>query len=138
GYMMEPWTAGRGSRGGGRPPKKLLHDETVLPDGVSKVQSHRWQRLHSIPLPDFKRYLACEKAGVEPTFTDFEGDDAAALALVISLNAQRRDLTAAQRAMVAARMTNTNRGRPSKNRTDSATFSIDDASKRLKVGVNQV
>jgi len=28
--------------------------------------------------------LACEKVGVEPRFEDFEGDDAAALALVIS------------------------------------------------------
>jgi hypothetical protein len=47
--------------------------------------------------------LACEKAGVEPTFTEHDGDDASALALVISLNVQRRDLTAAQRAIVAAR-----------------------------------
>jgi ParB family chromosome partitioning protein len=30
------------------------------------------------------RLLACERAGVEPRFEDFEGDDAAALALVIS------------------------------------------------------
>jgi ParB-like chromosome segregation protein Spo0J len=49
------------------------------------------------------RLLACKKAGVDPTFTDHEGDDASALALVISLNAQRRDLTTAQRAIVAAR-----------------------------------
>jgi hypothetical protein len=46
---------------------------------------------------------ACEKAGVEPRFEDHEGDDASALALVISLNVQRRDLTAGQRAIVAAR-----------------------------------
>lgn len=49
------------------------------------------------------RLLACEKAGVEPTFSEYDGDDASALALVISLNVQRRDLTAAQRAIVAAR-----------------------------------
>jgi hypothetical protein len=49
------------------------------------------------------RLLACEKAEVEPQFSDYEGDDAGALNLVISLNVQRRDLTQAQRAIVAAR-----------------------------------
>src|SRR5262245_40732828 len=49
------------------------------------------------------RLLACEKAGAQPTFTDFDGDDDAALALVESLNATRRDLTGGQRAIVAAR-----------------------------------
>src|SRR5262245_61096693 len=34
---------------------------------------------------------------------DHDGDDASALALVLSLNVQRRDLTAGQRAIVAAR-----------------------------------
>jgi hypothetical protein len=50
------------------------------------------------------RLLACEKAGVDPAFTDHEGDDESALALVISLNVQRRDMTSAQRAVVAARV----------------------------------
>ena len=67
-----------------------------------------------------------------------EGDDASALALVISLNVQRRDLTAAQRALVAARTVNAPRGRPSKNGTDSAFFSTDEAAKTFKVGVNAV
>jgi hypothetical protein len=49
------------------------------------------------------RLLACERAGVEPRFEDFEGDDAAALALVIDLNSERRDLTKSQQAIVAAR-----------------------------------
>lgn len=48
------------------------------------------------------RSLACKRAGVEPTFTEYQGDDP--LGLVISLNIQRRDLTAAQRAIVAARV----------------------------------
>src|SRR5262245_56894407 len=48
------------------------------------------------------RCQACEKAGVEPTFITHEGDDASALALVISLNVQRRNLTSAQWAIVAA------------------------------------
>lgn len=50
------------------------------------------------------RRLACKKAGIEnPPCVEHEGDEASALALVISLNAQRRDLTAGQRAMVAAK-----------------------------------
>ncbi len=49
------------------------------------------------------RLAACKKVGVKPTFTDYEGDEDGALALVISLNVQRRDVTAAQRAIVAAR-----------------------------------
>jgi anti-sigma28 factor (negative regulator of flagellin synthesis) len=55
------------------------------------------------------RLLACEKAGVEPRFEELirEGDtdldESRALRLVISANVQRRDLTAAQRAIVAAR-----------------------------------
>lgn len=49
------------------------------------------------------RLKACEAAGVAPTFSDYDGDDAGALALVISLNVQRRDLTAAQRAIAAAK-----------------------------------
>jgi hypothetical protein len=47
------------------------------------------------------RLLACEKASVEPRFEEYDGDDP--LGLVISLNVQRRDLTRAQRAIVAAR-----------------------------------
>jgi ParB-like chromosome segregation protein Spo0J len=50
------------------------------------------------------RLAACKKAGVEPRFVDHEGDDASAFALVLSLNVQRRDLTAGQRAIVAARV----------------------------------
>jgi ParB-like chromosome segregation protein Spo0J len=60
-------------------------------------------RYQGMTLDGRNRLVACEKVGVEPTFTDFDGDDAGALALVISLNVQRRDLTAAQRAVVAAK-----------------------------------
>jgi hypothetical protein len=49
------------------------------------------------------RLAACETAGVKPTFTTYGGSDADALDLVISLNVQRRDLAAAQRAIVGAR-----------------------------------
>lgn len=48
------------------------------------------------------RYLACERAGVEPRFTTYEGDDP--LEKVQMLNADRRDSTPPQRAITAARV----------------------------------
>ena len=45
------------------------------------------------------RYLACEMAGVEPGFTEFEGDDP--IGWVVIQNLVRRHLTASQRAVVA-------------------------------------
>src|SRR5262249_39502089 len=76
------------------------------------------------------RLLACEKAGVEPQFTDHAGDDASALALVISLNVQRRDLTAAQRAIAAARCMDHTRALSREGRKSAA--------KTFKVGENAV
>jgi ParB-like chromosome segregation protein Spo0J len=39
------------------------------------------------------RYQACLKAGVEPRFVEFDGDDRKALAMVVSRNARRRHLS---------------------------------------------
>jgi hypothetical protein len=95
------------------------------------------------------RLLACEKAGVEPRFEDFDGDDATALALVISLNVQRRDLTAGQRAIVAAKSlpmfeemakARMAEGGKRKGGTNNATphRARDDAARVFKVGSNAV
>jgi hypothetical protein len=56
------------------------------------------------------RYLAAQAASVEPTFVDFDGDDAQAIAFVISRNLRRRHLDASQRAMVATKLANMRQG----------------------------
>src|SRR5262245_26122610 len=87
------------------------------------------------------RLLACEKAGVEPAFTEFEGDDEAALAAVISLNALRRELTAGQRAIVAARALDVvanSHGGDRKSSARTVHLKRDDVAKAFKVGVNSV
>jgi N6-adenosine-specific RNA methylase IME4/ParB-like chromosome segregation protein Spo0J len=54
------------------------------------------------------RFLACQRADVEPRFTDYDGDDP--LAFVFSLNLKRRHLNESQRAMVAAKLATLPRG----------------------------
>ena len=56
------------------------------------------------------RYQACLQAGVEPQFSEFRGGDA--LAFVLSANLNRRHLSVAQRAMVAAKIANMPAHRP--------------------------
>jgi ParB-like chromosome segregation protein Spo0J len=50
------------------------------------------------------RYKACRELGIKPIYNDFEGDDAAALAFVISMNLMRRHQDETGRAMSAARL----------------------------------
>ena len=48
------------------------------------------------------RLIACERAGVEPTFTELNGDDP--VAYIGSANLARRDLTPGQKALLIAQM----------------------------------
>lgn len=50
------------------------------------------------------RFLACQRAKVKPQFRVFSGNDADALAYVVSSNVHRRHLDASQRALAAARI----------------------------------
>jgi len=50
------------------------------------------------------RYKACINLGIEPSFEEYEGDDA--LGYVIALNLSRRHLDESQRAMIANRISN--------------------------------
>ena len=54
------------------------------------------------------RMAACTAAGVKPHFTEYEGKDV--VTFIISSNLHRRHLTESQRAMVAARLANLDKG----------------------------
>jgi phage N-6-adenine-methyltransferase len=56
------------------------------------------------------RYLMARDLGLPFPVRDFEGDDAAALAFVLSTNLHRRHLTESQRAMVATKVANLSHG----------------------------
>lgn len=56
------------------------------------------------------RYLACQKAKKRPEYRTFKGSEAGALALVVSNNLRRRDLTIEQRGFAAARIANLRSG----------------------------
>ncbi len=87
------------------------------------------------------RYLACADLGITPEYETFDGDDP--LAFVISKNLHRRHLNETQRAVVASKLANMNRGgdRPSKNDStfESAnlhnrnSFSQSEAAKQLNI-----
>lgn len=54
------------------------------------------------------RYLACQRAGVEPTFRTYDGDDP--ITFAVSMNLKRRHLSESQRAAVAAQIANMESG----------------------------
>jgi ParB-like chromosome segregation protein Spo0J len=75
------------------------------------------------------RYRACIEAGIEPEFTDYEGDDP--LAFAISVNLRRRHLSESQRAMIAERLAPLENGQ----RSDLVQApSIEGAAQMLNVG----
>lgn len=78
------------------------------------------------------RWLACERKKLKPQTEEFSGD---AMALVRSLNIERRHLSESQRGMVAARLANMPEGRPENNCLNSGSLiSQAKAAEMLKVG----
>jgi hypothetical protein len=77
------------------------HAELVA-DIKANGQREAITRYHGKLLDGRNRDKACRELGIKPNYTDFGGDDAAALAFVISKNLVRRHLTTSQRAMIAA------------------------------------
>lgn len=56
------------------------------------------------------RYKACAQLGIEPPVRVYEGDDATLVGFVVSLNLHRRHLDESQRAMVAHKVANLDKG----------------------------
>ena len=87
------------------------------------------------------RYKACINLGIEPSFEEYEGDDA--LGYVIALNLSRRHLDESQRAMIAARLVNMKLG-DNQHKVGgqicppSTMVSNDDAAKKLSIGARSV
>jgi hypothetical protein len=82
------------------------------------------------------RFLACQKAKLTPKRREFKGDDAAALAFVISANVQRRHMTFEQRALAAARVATLQKG--SNQHTARAVSSQADAAEKFDVSSDSV
>jgi 16S rRNA G966 N2-methylase RsmD len=82
------------------------------------------------------RYVACLRAGVEPRFGNFQGDDP--LAFVVSENVHRRHLNESQRAMIASRLAQMPRGRQPKSNGQICLFTQESAAEALNVGARSV
>ncbi len=82
-------------------------DETVRKIAESIASHgliHPIMLFHGQILDGKLRYLACKKAGVEPVFEEFEGDEEAALGFVKSMNLERSSYTSKERAETAAKL----------------------------------
>jgi hypothetical protein len=85
-----------------------LEDGTTLTEMGDDVKANGLRvpivLYHEQILDGRRRELACERAGVPPTYSTFSGTEDDALAFAVSLNLHRRMLTESQRALVAARL----------------------------------
>jgi hypothetical protein len=81
------------------------------------------------------RARACEKLGKIPDYRTYEGDDPWGFS--VSENMARRHLDESQRAMVAAKLVNTEPHRPKKS-ADLRTFSQPDAARRFNISERMV
>ena len=119
-----------------------LMDEGQYSDLVADIKENGL--IESIILHEGKildgrnRYNACNDAGVEPNFVEYEGEDA--LSYVISLNLNRRHLNESQRAMIGAKLANMQHGGDRKNQDANWQFetSTKDAAEKLNVGERNI
>jgi len=114
-----------------------LMDESQYSDLVADIKENGLVEsivLHKGKILDGRnRYNACNDAGVEPNFVEYEGEDA--LSYVISLNLNRRHLNESQRAMIGARLANMKHGGDRKNQRENSTLDITnkEAAKKLNI-----
>ena len=119
-----------------------LMDESQYSDLVADIKENGL--IESIILHEGKildgrnRYNACNDAGVEPNFVEYEGEDA--LSYVISLNLNRRHLNESQRAMIGAKLANMKSGTRTDLTSDQLVLGLSnkDASEKLNVGLGSI
>lgn len=81
------------------------------------------------------RYRACEIAGVQPRFREYNGEGDA-LDFIVSVNVKRRHLTASQKGLVAAKYATMERGRPTKNKSATLPIKRSEADVSEELGVS--
>ena len=85
----------------------LMSDEEIqrLADDIKEhgLREAIWLHPDGRIVDGRNRWLACEKAGVQPSFRNWNGEGSL-IAFVVSLNLHRRHLDESQRAMVGARI----------------------------------
>jgi hypothetical protein len=121
------------------PPMSALEMDALTADIAARGLQRPIVRYEGQILDGRNRYEACRRAGVEPAFVEYEGDDP--VGQVDSLNLSR-DLTAAQRAFVAARRwmmngdtTDRGKGRRGKgNELSLTTHSVNALAAKFRVG----
>lgn len=91
--------------------------------------------LDGMVLDGRNRLAACRFAEVEPTFEDYAGDDP--LGFVLSLNLHRRHMSESQRAMVAAKLVDWDRG-INQATAGSANLPTREAARRLSISERAV
>lgn len=77
-------------------------NDLVASIAVNGLREPIWLDADGALLDGRNRICACQKAGVKPTFRQYDGDDP--VSFVVDLNIQRRHLNAGQKAMVAVEL----------------------------------
>ncbi len=91
--------------------------------------------LDGMVLDGRNRQAACEFADIEPVYVDYDGDDP--LNFVLSLNLHRRHLSESQRAMVAAKVVDWERGL-NQHTAGPANLQTREAARRLSISERAV
>jgi ParB-like chromosome segregation protein Spo0J len=116
-----------------------LMAEHELEELANDIRSHGLREpiwLHADQIIDGRnRYLACQIAGVEPAYREWDGNGSL-VAFVVSLNLHRRHLDTSQRAMVAGRIASFKKG--DNQHTQICGTSQDQAAELLNIGIRSV
>jgi len=93
-------------------------------------------RMGDVIIDGRNRLAACKLAKVEPTFTEYKGNDP--VAYIISQNIHRRHLDESQRSMIGNKIANMQEGRPSGNCANLRSISQSKAAELMNVSRRMV